>query len=93
MGTVHPPLQNLINKEEESLNLYKSVDTALNFISQVSQLQQNLLQKHTSNETIVPNSGRIILFTPTSFRNIEKIQDILNTSIIECNKRIEKAKK
>jgi hypothetical protein len=93
MGTVKPPLQRTVNRDEESLNLFKSLETAINFISQISQLQYDLLQKHNLNETIIPNSGRIILFTPVSFRNIEQIQDILNSTIIECNKRIEKNKK
>ena len=93
MGTVKPPLQKTINRDEECFNLYKSLETSINFITQISQLQHDLLQRHNSNEAIVSNSGRIILFTPASFRNIEQIQDILNSTILECNKRIEKNKK
>jgi hypothetical protein len=89
MGTVAPPL-NQVSKEEEYLNLCKSIDKAVNAISQVSQLQMNLLEVHKNNASIIPNSGRIILFTPTYCRNLEQIQEFLNNAIIECNKRIEK---
>ena len=84
---------NQMSKEEEHLNIYKSIDSIVNLISQVSQLQLNLLIKHNQDSNIIPNSARIIFFTPASYRNIEQIQDILNNAIINCNNSIEKNKK
>lgn len=87
MGTVQPP-EREIKKDEEHLYLYKSIESAVNTIAQMSQLQQNLIQKHDNKKEIIPNCGRIILFTPTNHRNLDNIQECLNNSIINCNKKI-----
>ena len=77
---------------EEFINLCKALNIAVNSIAQATQLQQKLISEYNSSE-MVNNSGRIILFTASKFRNLEQVQEFLNKSMQECNKNIDQFEK
>ncbi len=95
MGNVMPPLpQNRqLFEGEEFINLCKSLNIAVNSIAQTSELQQALSVQAEARQAgqgrSVPNSGRIVLFSSASNRNIEQVQEFLAKAIEECNKNIE----
>lgn len=89
MGNILPPMAHArqLFENEEFINLCKGLKLAVDSIAQTSELQQNLMT--TEPNKIVPNSGRIILFTPAKYRNLDQIQEFLSKLIEECNKSIE----
>jgi len=95
MGNVMPPLPQTrqLFEGEEFINLCKSLNIAVNSIAQTSELQQALSVQAEARQAgqgrSVPNSGRIVLFSSASNRNIEQVQEFLAKAIEECNKNIE----
>lgn len=87
MGSIMPPSKNACN-DEEIKSLSKSIDGAIDAISNISQLQMHLLEKNNFYYDNMPNSGRIILFTPAKHRDLIQIQENFNNSILEYNKKL-----
>ena len=94
MGQILPPLSHSrqLFEGEEFINLCKALNIAVNSIAQTSQLQQKLINEYNSSD-LVNNSGRIILFTTSKYRNLEQIQEFLDKSMQECNKNIDNFEK
>ena len=89
MGTVLPPSPQTkeIFEGEEFIMVCKGLNISINAIAQTSRLQQNLIAQGNPPESI-PNTGRIILFTPATLRNLDHIQEFLKKAIDECNRTI-----
>ena len=89
MGNIPPPIAHLkqISETDEFILLCKALNICVTSMAQTSQLQQNLYLESQSNK--IPNSGRIILFTSAKLRNTDKLQDLLQSTIEECNTNIE----
>lgn len=92
MGKILPPLQQTrqLFEGEEFINLCKALNTAVNCIAQATQLQQNLFNEYKSSD-MIKNSGRIILFTSSKQRDLDRMQEFLEKAIQECNKNIEQS--
>lgn len=98
MGNIIPPIPQTrqLFEGEEFINLCKALNIAVNSIAQTSELQQNLCadaEAKRGSQRSMPNSGRIILFSSATHRNIDQIQEFLNKAIEECNKNIEQLMK
>lgn len=89
MGNILPPMAHArqLFENEEFINLCKGLKIAVDSIAQISEMQQNLMASEP-NKTVL-NSGRIILFTPAKYRNLDQIQEFLSKLIEEFNKNIE----
>ena len=80
---------------EEYINLCKALNIAVNSMSQVSPLQQTIIgeQQQVTDTAVVPNSGRIVLFTSAKVRNLDDVQAFVASALDECNKNVDKLAK
>jgi hypothetical protein len=91
---------------EDMVNLCKALNIAVGLIAQMSPMQISLAQQQQakassassisgtptkSSAEIVPNTGRIVLFTSSRARDLDQIQEFMEKAIEKCNKDIEAA--
>lgn len=107
MGSVPAPTVQLkpSYEGEDMVNLCKALNIAVGLIAQTSPMQISLAQQQQakaaassisgtptkSNAEIVPNTGRIVLFTSSRARDLDQIQEFMEKAIEKCNKDIEAA--